>query len=172
MSKLTQKMMSIFTVLVMLATSACTTDQRIVTLEGVIDSLEILLPVLEVANPQNAAIYAMIDVAIAGLPTALQKTEAELATTDTDATKAVLIAEFFAPSVANIQGLPPLAQAIVVGVLNAIKVFLNAIAPVPTGVTGVGKYNIYVAKKYSLPKDYQTKISDISARIGHLPTTR
>jgi hypothetical protein len=74
--------------------------------------------------------------------------------------------------VANIQGLPPLAQVIVVGVLNAIKVFLNAIAPVPTGVTGVGKYNIYVAKKYSLPKDYQTKISDISARIGHLPTTR
>ena len=168
---MTQKLLCLFTVLVMMVTSACTTDQRIATLEGVIDSLEVLLPVLEAANPQNAPIYAMIDSAIAGLPTALQETQTEMASLDTDAIKAAKIAIYFAPCVASIQALPPVAQAITVGVAKAIQTFLNSLAPYNSNLRIKQSYYAGTKKSYSLPTKYQTKIADISGRVGKLPIT-
>ena len=164
-----QKITCIFTVLVMLVSSACTNDQRITSLMDVIDSLELLLPILEAANPQNAAIYAMIDSAISGLPTALQETQAELASLDTDAIKASKIATYFADSVLALNSLPPLAQVIVAGVMKAIQSFLAAIAP--TATLQKGSKNVGVGHKYSLPTKYQNKIFDITNRVRYLPVT-
>ena len=164
-----QKITCIFTVLVMLVSSACTNDQRITSLEAVIDSLEILLPILEAANPQNATIYAMIDSAISGLPLALQETQAEMASLDTDAIKAAKITLYFAPSVASIQALPPMAQLITAGVAKAIQMFLTALAP--TATLQKGSKNVGVGHKYSLPTKYQNKIFDITNRVGYLPVT-
>jgi hypothetical protein len=167
-----QKIMSIFTVLVMLVTSACTQDQRITSLEGVIDSLELLLPILEATNPQNANLYAMIGSAISGLPTALQQTQAELVSNDTDAIKAGKIATYFASSVLALNVLPPAAQAIASGVLVAIQKFLTSLSPYDGNMKLKASYRNNASHKYTLPDKYQNKTFDISDRVGQLSTTR
>ena len=165
-----QKIASIFTVLVMLLTSACTPDQRISTLEGVITSLEILLPVLEVATPSLIPIYTMVDSAISGLGPALQQTQTELASLDTDVIKAAKIATYFAPTIASINALPPAAQAITIGVLKAIQAFLATLAPTTT--PGLTSAKAGVGHKYTLPTRDQKSIADISARLSKLAVTR
>ena len=164
-----QKILSIFTVLVMLLTSACTTDQRILSLEAVITSLEVLLPVLEVANPQNAAIYTMIDDSLVGIPSALEQTKTELASLDSDAIKAGKIALYFAPVVASLNLLPPEAQLITMGVMKAIQAFLTSISLYDKNFALKPKYKGGGATKpYFLPKGYQVKIQGIEERIGKL----
>jgi hypothetical protein len=113
----------------------------------------------------------MVGSAISGLPLALQETQAEMASLDTDAIKAGKIATYFAPSVASLQALPPLAQLLTAGVMKAIQTFLTAIAPYNSNFGIKQSYYAGVKKSYSLPIKYQAKIADITTKIGQLPVT-
>jgi hypothetical protein len=157
--------LAIILLVAMLTSQGCPTQTKLGSLENLITSLEVLLPILEQADPARASIYAQVDQAIQGLPQALQATQTELATQDNDWVKAGKIAGYFGPSIQNIQALPPTAKVIAQGVLNAIQAWIKAITPTtpPPTTLKVGK-----GKSYPLPGKDVDRIFKLTERIGKL----
>ena len=116
----------------MLTQTGCTGSQILTTLEGSVAATELLVAALAANNTIPADIAGPLEGAIADVPAAYTQTAAEIASSDTNAIKALKITAYFANSLQALKVLPPAAQVYAVPVINAINAFLNEINPPAT----------------------------------------
>lgn len=157
--------LSILLACLLLPLGGCSQGDILKTLEASVAATEVLVTALEVAGKIPAPIATVIENAIATLPDAYTQTAAELASTDSNAVKALKIAGYFANATVALKALPPEAQMYASLVLDAINAFLAKINPTPA-TTGVATAN--VAKKIPAMKFSAKDVAPITSRAKSL----
>jgi ABC-type phosphate transport system permease subunit len=122
--------MAVATVLALLA--GCGQNQILATLEASVSATEVLIGALEAGGKIPPSVATEIEDAIAQLPDAYQETTLELASTDSDAVKAVTIAGYYAATLAALQVVPEEAKAYAAAIAGSIEAFLSTLAQAQT----------------------------------------
>jgi len=136
--------------LAMVVLVGCTQDQVLASLEASVAATEALVATLQASGKISPAIASEIENAVAGLPSAFRETTAELASSDSTATKSAKIAGYYASTIAALQTLPPDAQAYASAISASIRAFLSGLMPAQAlDVSGTG----------TLTSDARTKLA-------------
>jgi hypothetical protein len=111
----------------MVVMAGCSQSQILVTLEASVAATEVLVGTLAVTGKIPPDTAVAITGAIAQLPAAYQATTTELASTDSDAIKAVTIAGYYANTLASLQAVPADAQVYATMIAGSIEAFLSTL---------------------------------------------
>jgi hypothetical protein len=121
--------LAVFAAAAMLTQTGCTGANILTTLEASVAATELLVEALAANNTIPADIAGPLEGAIADIPAAYTQTAAEIASSDTNAIKALKIAAYFANALQALKVLPPAAQVYAAPVIDAINAFLKEINP-------------------------------------------
>jgi hypothetical protein len=115
--------------LAMVLLVGCSQSQILASLEASVAATEALVATLQAVGKISPTIADEIENAIAGLPAAYRETAAELSSSDSAATMAAKVTEYYSSTLAALQALPPDAQFYASAISASIEAFLAGLPP-------------------------------------------
>ena len=149
--------------------AGCSQNQVLAALEASVAATETVVEALSVSGQIPPLAASAIESAIGQLPEAYKQTTAELASTDSNAVKAVKIAGYFAGTLTALQGVPAPAKIYATAIVNSIEAFLTKLAGA-SGQGGHAEARVQAGSKFD-PKELHTidaRAEALSQRLATL----
>ena len=153
--------------------AGCSQNQVLATLEASVAATETVVEALAVSGQIPPLAASAIEHAIAQLPAAYKQTTAELASTDSNALKAVKIAGYFAGTLTALQGVPAPAKVYATAIVKSIEAFLTKLAEV-SGQGAHAEPRVQAGSKFD-PKELHaidTRAEALNQRLASLKTAQ